>query len=127
MNRDKEYPDEWTEQTKDNALNLLKKVNALLNDLGVQKVKVSSGFRPSEINSGLPNSAKRSLHMFGMAVDIHDDKEQSLGKLIANRPDLLKKYNLWIEDLGSTQGKNSNWTHLDCGNRTDRPSRCFKP
>lgn len=127
MERNKLYPQEWTSEIEENALKLLEKVNSLLNDLGIQEAKVSSGWRPAAINSKITHAAKRSYHMLGMAVDIIDNKGQTLGKLVASRPDLLKKYELWLEDLNSTIGHNTNWCHLDYGTRSDRPSRIFKP
>lgn len=126
------YPDrvrhpEYTEEVINNTRALLDKVNGLLTELGVEKVRVSSGFRPSGVNAGLSNAAKRSYHMLGKAVDLLDDGNQNLARKISTRPDLLKKYELWLEDPQSTIGKNTNWCHLDDGNRQDRPSRVFKP
>lgn len=114
---------ELTNEIKDNARKLLAAVNQLLEDLKINNVKVSSGWRPSDVNAAIPNAAKKSSHMSGVALDMVDDKDQTMGKLIAARPDLLRKYNLFIEDLGSTKG----WVHLDQANRSDRPSRSFKP
>jgi hypothetical protein len=65
--------------------------------------------------------------MTGKAIDILDDKPQSLANKILTNPDLLKKYDLWLEDPAHTKGKNTNWVHLDMGNRTERPLRMFKP
>lgn len=127
------YPERATskELTPDlikNANRLLNLVNSLLAELGIGSVRVSSGFRPSGVNAQIVNAAKASLHQQCLAVDILDSKDQTLGKRIASRPDLLKKYNLFIEDLGSTKGQNTNWVHLDCSpTRPDRPSRMFKP
>jgi hypothetical protein len=125
------YPDralspELTQQVKDNGVKLINKVNQMLTELGIKEVNVSSGFRPSAVNAATPNSAKRSLHMIGSAVDILDDDNQTLGKLILSRNDLLEKYGLWLEDLDSTQGQNTNWCHLDQGVRFDRNPRMFK-
>lgn len=127
MGRDTEYPEELNIEIVQNMYVLLEKVNALLFDLTIKKVTVSSGWRPASINSSTPNAAKRSLHMTGKAVDILDDKDQTLGKKIIIKPDLLVKYDLWLEDLDSTRGKNTNWVHLDIGTRSNRPLRIFKP
>lgn len=127
MGRKELYPNDYNDTIGDNADKLLLNVNALLNELGIEEAKVSSGWRPPSINGALTNAAKKSAHMIGLAVDILDDKNQTLGKLVASRPELLKKYNLWLEDLGSTRGQFSNWVHLDLMSRSDRPSRTFKP
>lgn len=127
MGRDKLYPTEWTKEVQDNAKKLLEKVNALLSELGIEKVSVSSGFRPAAINNKITNAAKKSAHMIGKAVDIMDNKNQDLAKLVANSPILLRKYGLFMEDLNSTRGQNTNWVHLDIIERSDRPSRVFKP
>lgn len=116
---------EVTEELTNNAVTLLDKVINLLQELGVDpdQKDVSSGFRPSEVNAAIKNTAKKSLHMTGFAIDIKD-ADGSLGKLIASRPDLLRKYGLFIEDLKHTKG----WVHLDMSKtRSDRPSRSFIP
>lgn len=122
-----QYVTEFTPQILANAQKLLIQVNALLNDLGIKSGNVTSGWRPAGINSATPNAAKSSYHMLGLAVDILDNGKQDLAHLIASRPDLLKKYNLWLEDPNFTKGKNTNWAHLDLGVRQDRPSRIFLP
>lgn len=129
------YPDrathkELTPELKANASTLLEKVEGLFKDLGLDlnKYNVSSGFRPSNVNSAIKNAAKKSLHQLCKAIDIVDDKLQTLAKLIESRPDLLKKHGLWLESPKATIGKNTNWVHLDDStSRTDRPSRVFNP
>lgn len=112
-----------------NAKKLLQAVNAFLNDLSyTTTVIVSSGYRPAKTNANVPNASKTSLHMRCMAVDILDDKKQTLATLCSKHPDLLRKYGLFLEDPASTVGQNTNWTHLDISDtRSDRPSRIFKP
>lgn len=129
MGRDSQFSDQYTDEIKTNAEKFLIKLNAFLYELGIiNTVSISSGWRPAAINAALPNSAKRSLHMQGLACDIKDNEYQDLGKLVSSRPDLLKKYDLFVEDLGSTMGKNTNWCHIDMSpTRSDRPSRSFKP
>ena len=126
------YPDrlthvECTEEVKNNLETLLEKINALLNELGIEKVEVTSGFRPAGVNAATQGSAKKSLHMQGRACDILDDTKQTLGNSIKNKPELLVKYGLWMESLDHTKGKFTNWVHLDCGVRKDRPIRIFIP
>ena len=114
---------ELTDDVKANAAILIAKVNALLSDLGVSdKLSVSSGFRPSSVNSGIANAAKRSAHMSGKAIDIVD-LDGKLKGLVASRPDLLRTHELFMEDSGSTP----TWMHLDFITRVDRPTRTFKP
>lgn len=127
MGRDKQFPQELTEEVLNNAVILLEKVNAILLELKIPTAKVSSGWRPAAINANVANSAKKSHHMTGKAIDIFDDKQQSLATKILSQPDLLKKYDLWLEDPAHTKGKNTNWVHLDIGTRSDRPLRMFKP
>jgi len=121
--RDKQYPEEWTPEVQANAIKLLDIVNKFLTELGIDEVEVTSGFRPAAINASLPNSAKRSYHMTGLAVDLSDNKTQDLARLIKSRPDLLKKYSLWLESPDATKY----WCHIDLGVRTDRASRVFIP
>lgn len=122
-----QFASEYTDDIKNNAIKLLALINQLLTDLGIESADVTSGWRPLQINNKTTNAAKRSYHMIGSACDILDDKNQSLAKLIESRPDLLKKYGLWLESPDSTHGQNTNWAHLDCGTRADRPSRVFLP
>jgi hypothetical protein len=125
--RRKEYPDDFNDDLLNNAKTLLSKVNSLLNELGIKEASVTSGWRPEVINNKTTNAAKKSAHMICMAVDILDNSNQDLAKLVANRPDLLKKYSLWLENFQFTRGKNTNWVHLDYMSRLDRPSRMFNP
>jgi len=125
--RRKDYSKDFLPEYEQNAQILLNKVNAFLNELGIKDVRVSSGWRPPSINNGLQNAAKKSAHMIGKAVDLLDNSNQDNGKLIASKPDLLRKYGLFLEDLGSTKGQFTNWTHLDYLDRADRPSRIFLP
>lgn len=121
------YPDraksaECTQETKDNVAKLIVAVNSLLEDLGITEVKVSSGFRTASANAALPNSAKKSNHCLGRAVDL-EDKDGALKALVLAKPDLLHKHQLWMESKESTP----TWMHLDNANRIDRPLRVFKP
>lgn len=115
---------ECTQQVKDNAKDLIKRVTALLIELKVTQVKISSGFRTSEANNSTSNAAKKSNHMTGSAIDILDDKDQSLCKKVTK--ELLIKYNLYREDSNATKGKNTNWCHLQI-TPTKSGSRIFNP
>ena len=59
--------------------------------------------------------------MSGRAIDLYDPKHEIMQKIMA-QPDLLKKYDLWLEDPEKTP----TWTHLDNGTRTERALRIFK-
>ncbi len=115
---------EFTPEIEGNINKLLPPVNAMLRNLGVSRVEVTSGFRTSASNSSTPNAAKKSNHMLGLAVDILDDENQTLGKKITL--ELLEKYNLYMEDLSATIGKNTNWVHLQVV-KTKSGRRVFKP
>lgn len=122
------YKDEFLPEYEDNAKLLLTAVSGLFNELGIDKNKpLTSGWRPPSVNGATPNAAKKSAHMICKAGDWLDDKNQTFAKLIASRPDLLRKYNLFLENPQFTKGKNTNWFHLDCMIRSDRPSRQFNP
>lgn len=115
------------EELRLNLDRLIGAVNGLLLDLKAEgllksvNVIVSSGYRSLALNSGI-GGAKRSYHMRCLAVDLQD-KDGNLAKIIASRPDLLKKHKLWLESPAHTKG----WIHLDLGERTDRQSRVFLP
>lgn len=126
MGRDIKYPREYTPTIKTNANDLLKRVNDLLNELEIEKAVVTSGWRPAAVNRAA-GGARKSSHMVGKAVDILDDTEQSLANKILSRPELLKKYDLWIEDPNYTIGKRTNWVHLDTKQRSKRVVNKFIP
>lgn len=123
MNRDQTHQSELTEEIKQNAQNLVAHVNAFLNDLEwTGKVVVSSGWRPPSVNQTVKGAAKKSLHQLGLAVDIQDVNGE-LAVKIKEKPELLEKYGLWMEDPSYTK----TWTHLDLGTRSPRPIRIFIP
>jgi hypothetical protein len=121
---EREKSPELTEAVLAKAKYLLIRVNALLDELSIEVRDCTSGFRTSAANSSTPNSAKRSAHMTGEAVDIMDDKKQSLAKKITVK--LLEKYDLYMEDPKYTIGKNTNWVHLQT-RRTASGNRVFRP
>lgn len=113
---------ECTEEVKNNAIILLNKINQLLVELGITSIIVSSGFRPSSVNANTPGSAKRSLHMIGLAIDLVDIDNDIYNKILTNHQ-ILDKYKLWLESKDSTP----NWCHLDLGIRSERKIRIFIP
>jgi hypothetical protein len=73
MDRDLVFVSEWA-VAKPNAIILLEKVNALLNELNFEgEISVSSGFRPKEINEKTIGASKNSLHIIGKAIDIQSE------------------------------------------------------
>lgn len=115
--------EDLTDEVKSNAEAFLAILNDFLTELGLDPMPtVSSGFRPSSVNSKIPNAAKKSLHMTGLAIDLSDPKGE-LDELIASKPELLDKYGLWLEHPDSTPG----WSHIDKGIRSERKLRIFHP
>ncbi len=117
------YGHEITDEMRGNALILCNRVANLLIDIGARYVSLSSGWRPASVNKTIPNAAKKSLHMSGMAIDLVDTREQELCKKIESKPELLERYGLWMEDKSSSPS----WCHLDIGTRKPRKVRIFKP
>jgi uncharacterized protein YcbK (DUF882 family) len=114
--------EELTQDVKNNGEKLLNRVCQLLKELGINKAVVSSGFRPSSINGKIKGAAKKSLHMLGKAIDLAD-VDGKLYKAISSKPELLKKYGLWLEHKDDTP----TWVHLDMSSlRTDREVRIFR-
>lgn len=126
---------ELTDEVKKNAQDLIDRVNALLTEIGwTEKIDISSGFRPSGVNSKIANAAKKSAHMTGKALDILQPKgNNKLGLLIRKIQDnqgaggILARHGLMMESLEATVGKFSNWVHLDTVKRSVRPSQEFIP
>jgi hypothetical protein len=123
---------ELTPEVIANAIELVSKVNKLLNSIKwTSDISLSSGFRPSDVNANVPGAAKKSGHTIGLALDIFQDKNSgNLGTYIRSlqkTDNILGSHELMMESLESTVGKNSNWVHLDTVKRTPRPSMEFKP
>lgn len=128
------YPDratnpECTDEVKKNAQLTADCVNALLDEAGYKGPrKVSSGFRTSSSNAAIPNAAKKSSHMTGLAIDLEDPK-QEISKLIRKIQDnkgkkgILGKNTLMMEKLEKT----ITWVHFDRVKRSERPSMEFEP
>lgn len=104
---EREKHPEVTAEVLKNAESLLKKVNALLKELKVESVKVSSGFRPQSVNANVHGAAKKSNHMTGNAIDLADSNGKLDILFLQNRP-LLEKYGLYLEHPDATL----QWSHL---------------
>lgn len=98
---------ECTDEVKTNLNELLIKVNSLLDELDLKDIRVSSGFRPSEVNAALANSAKKSHHVTGNAIDLLDNGGK-LDELFSENIPMLEKHGLYLESPKSTIG----WSHL---------------
>ena len=120
-----------TGKVKQNAVELVARVNALLADIAIagiespinQKTKsqisgeVYGGFRPQDC----PIGASSSSHKTGEGVDVFDP----LGKIDAHIdrcPELLVKHNLYREHAKDT----STWCHLQT-RKTKSGKRTFLP
>jgi hypothetical protein len=104
MGRDKKYP--LTDELRANAEEIVHKVNSLLLQFGEPR-KVTSGWRPPQVNAATPGAAKRSLHMTCEAVDL-EDADGQLDDWCLERPEVLQQLNLWQEHPAATKG----WCHL---------------
>lgn len=121
MGRDKAYPDEWNFDLECNARSLIRRVNNLLHAISVDRVEVSSGWRPDAINMAA-SGAKRSLHKMCKAVDLVD-KNSMLKNTVMRHTDLLLDFGLWMEHPESSP----TWIHLDVGIRSARAVQIFRP
>lgn len=124
MGRDVSCAKELTPEITANATELLMRINALLSDLNITNVQISSGWRPPSINANVKGAAKKSAHMTGLACDL---KGQDVAIAILKSPDLLKKYSLWLENPSHTSSSSGGWTHLDMVQRSARPLQMFNP
>ena len=100
------------QETKDNAAELLERVNALLAEIDLPEAEqphVNSGWRPDWYNKITPHAAPNSKHMTGQAVDV-GDPDGALDNYLFAHTELLQKHGLWMEHPLSTKG----WCHLQC-------------
>lgn len=118
MGRDVKWP--LTVEQEMEVTKLLASVQGLFADCPVP-LSVSSGYRPAAVNAQVPNSAKRSAHMYCQAVDLKDP-EGNLARYMLLNVSLLDKWDLYLEDPSYTKG----WVHLQT-RRTRSGRRIFKP
>lgn len=107
--RDKQYPNDYTQEISDNLDQLL----ILLNQIRAawaKPMKVNSGWRPPSINGSTPGAAKNSKHMQGLAADIFDP-DGSLWAWVLQNLDLMKQLGIYMEDKRWTPG----WVHFGFG------------
>lgn len=108
-----------TFELMENALDTVEKVNLLLAAFGETR-KVSSGYRPPEVNAKV-GGAKKSNHMLCKACDLAD-LDGSLDKWCMENQEKLAEIGLWLEHPSKTQG----WCHVQTvppksGNRVFYP------
>ena len=111
MGRDATYTDQLTDEIRDNAVDLLGKINLLLswakND-GIRAEYVASGWRPPAINEATAHAAASSRHLTGDAVDLRDNGVRDLARWCLRNLDALDEIGLWMEDPQWTP----TWVHL---------------
>lgn len=101
------------QSTMDNAIDLLNRVNPLLDELSfipaaVARV-VNSGWRTPTYNSTIPGAAPKSKHLVGLAIDIADPEGDLDDYLFSKEgQELLAKYGLYLEHPLATKG----WSHI---------------
>ncbi len=82
--------------------------------------RVRSGFRDVESNR-IAGGAKNSAHLWGMAVDL-EDVDRKLSQWCLQNIDLLKHFQLWIENPSKTP----TWLHVQTRFVSSR-SQVFEP
>lgn len=118
MGRDKTHAAELTAETRENAIELLGRVNLLLSWAATDGVRpgidrvtgtcVASGWRPRSVNARTTNAAIASRHLVGRAIDLRDAPDRALARwCLRNLRDLVE-IGLWMEDDRYTPS----WTHL---------------
>lgn len=111
MGRDDTYADQLTDTIRNNAADLLGKVNLLLswakND-GIRAEYVASGWRPAAVNDATLGAAHNSKHLTGDAVDLRDNGVRDLARWCLRNQDALEEIGLWMEDPKWTP----TWVHL---------------
>lgn len=106
MGRDKQFPDDYTQEISDNLDKLLIAINEVRKAYG-QPMIVNSGWRPKNINESTPNAAKGSKHLNGLAVDIRDITGNLWSWCLLNL-ELLQSYDVYLEDRRYTP----TWVHF---------------
>lgn len=118
--RNTQYPEEYTDAVKGNALVTVARANLLLRAFGRDR-GVRSGWRPLEVNAKTPHASVHSNHIIGAAIDIEDNDTQ-LGQWCLQNLGVLEDIGLWLENPKFTW----NWVHVQiCAPRSGR--RVFDP
>lgn len=108
MGRDREFPLALTPQIEKNAALTVQLVNALLVRFGEGR-KVTSGWRPPEVNAKTAGAAPKSKHMTGQAIDLADPEGDLDDWLMsAEGQAAMAELGLWHEHPAATKG----WAHL---------------
>ncbi|WP_293372288.1 hypothetical protein [Nevskia sp.] len=100
------YPDDYTAEVIANAVALLARVNALLQEAGIARI-VTSGWRPLAYNLGVPGASATSLHIVARAIDL-GDADRRLKFWLARNQGALERNGLFMETPAATP----TWVHL---------------
>lgn len=112
--------DDLSPEEQTNAIDLLKKVNTLLERFGEYR-SVNSGYRTKSDQMKINPKAPKSKHCTCQAVDL-EDRRGTLDEFCSKNVVILKELGLYLEWPGATP----NWCHLQSvspasGNQIFRP------
>jgi len=107
LNKHKNNP-ELDQTVINNAKELLKRVNSLFTEIGMDSwdIIVTSGWRPRAYNLSV-GGARKSRHIKGQAIDLYDPTGQLYEILSRHLPKLTRR-RLSLEDGRYTKG----WVHI---------------
>lgn len=124
MGRDAVHGSELTFEIRNNAEELVGRVNNLLAAAEIDGVSpdldqvtgspVASGWRPAGVNARTKNAASGSKHITGRAVDLQDTRDRALARWCLEHVELLEQFGLWMERPQWTAGATGRdpWVHL---------------
>lgn len=124
MGRDKKFASDLTDDLKKNAIDLLERVNQLLEHHAGFKdseLIVSSGWRPPAVNAVTGGASRRSKHMTCQAIDL-SDRNRRISKWCLDNLSRLEEEGLYLEDPAHTP----TWCHLQSVPPKSK-RRVFKP
>lgn len=104
--RDAKFPEDMTPEIEGNALELVTRVNFLLERFDAHR-RIISGWRPPSVNAKMTNASRHSKHMTGQAIDL-DDPDGELDQWCMDNLPELERFQLWLEHPATTK----NWCHL---------------
>jgi len=105
MGREKVFLPLFTQEVQRNASLVVEAANRLLSAFGESR-RVTSGWRPPEVNAATPHASAHSNHMTAQAVDL-EDKDRRLAHF-CNYTDVLDELGIWIEETAYTP----TWVHV---------------
>ena len=93
-----------------NLTELAKLLSNIEIDYG-KELKFECSYR-DQLHNAKVGGTENSSHLYGLAVDIQDLKNELFKWFTANNEEKANKYNVFLEDIIKKDGSKRNWLHV---------------